>query len=69
MIPLTTLYNEYIDWPKLSEQKKVEYIVHPPSRGVGSTENHIGIFDALTIVVKDIRKITSGQIILQIVLS
>ena len=30
MIPLTTLYDEYIDRPKLSEQKKpVEYIVHP----------------------------------------
>ena len=28
--PLTTLYDEYIDQPKLSEQKKpVEYIVPP----------------------------------------
>ena len=31
MIPLTTLYNEYIDRPKFSEQKNpFEYIV-PPS--------------------------------------
>ena len=31
MIPLTTLYDEYIDRPKLTEQKKpLEYIV-PPS--------------------------------------
>ena len=31
MIPLTTLYDYYIDWPKLSEQKKpFEYIVLPP---------------------------------------
>ena len=33
IIPLTTLYNEYIDRPKLSEQKKpVDYIVPPPSQ-------------------------------------
>ena len=39
MISLTTLYDEYIDQSKLSEQKKnpVEYIVPPPpSRGVGT---------------------------------
>ena len=38
MIPVSTLYDEYIDWPKLTEQKKpVEYIVPPPpSRGVGT---------------------------------
>ena len=36
MIPLITLYDEYIDRSKLSEQKNpVEYIVPPPSRGVG----------------------------------
>ena len=31
MIPLTILYDEYIDRPKLTEQKKnpVEYIVPP----------------------------------------
>ena len=36
MIQLTTLYDEYIDRSKPSEQKKnpVEYIVPPPSRGV-----------------------------------
>ena len=32
MIPLTTLSDYYVDWPKLSEQKKqFEYIVPPPS--------------------------------------
>ena len=37
MMPLTTLYGYYIDRPKLSEQKNsVEYIVPPPSRGVGT---------------------------------
>ena len=34
MIPLTFLYDEYIDRPKLSEQKKpFEYIVPPPQVG------------------------------------
>ena len=37
MIPVSTLYDEYSDRPKLTEQKKpVEYIVPPPSRGVGT---------------------------------
>ena len=37
MIPVSTLYDEYIDRPKLTEQKKpVEYIVPPPSKGVGT---------------------------------
>ena len=39
MIPVSTLYDEYIDWRKLTEQKKrnpFEYIVPPPSRGVGT---------------------------------
>ena len=36
MIPLTFLYDEYIDRPKLTEQKKpFEYIV-PPRSGVGT---------------------------------
>ena len=36
MILLTTLYDDYIDRSKLSEHKNaVEYIVTPPSRGVG----------------------------------
>ena len=35
MIPLTFLYNEYIDRPKLSEQKKpFEYIVPPRTSGL-----------------------------------
>ena len=41
MILVSTLYDEYIDRPKLTEQKKkpVEYIVPPPPpppRGVGT---------------------------------
>ena len=42
MIPFSTLYDDYIDQRKLTEQKNpFEYIV-PPSRGVG-TINLIGI--------------------------
>ena len=34
MIPLTFLYDEYIDRPKLSEQKNLfKYIVPPPQVG------------------------------------
>ena len=34
MIPVSTLYGEYIDRPKLTEKKHpFEYIVPPPSRG------------------------------------
>ena len=41
-IPLTFLYDEYIDWPKLSEKKNpVEYIVPPPTSEVGTTKNNI----------------------------
>ena len=37
MIPLTFLYEEYIDRPKLSEQKNTfEYIVPLPTSGVGT---------------------------------
>ena len=38
MIPLTFLYDEYIDRPKFTEQKKnpFEYIVHSPTSGVGT---------------------------------
>ena len=38
MIPITTLYDDYIDRRKLSEQKNpFEYIVPPPLRWVGTT--------------------------------
>ena len=43
MIPLTYLYDEYIDRPKFTEQKKknpFEYIVPSPTSGVG-TINHL----------------------------
>ena len=37
MIPLTTLLDDYIDQPKLTEQKNpFEYIVPPPTSGVGT---------------------------------
>ena len=37
MIPVSFLYDEYIDRRKLTEQKNpFEYIVPPPSRGVGT---------------------------------
>ena len=39
MVPVSTLYDEYIDRPKLTEQKNpFEYIVPPPPlRGVRTT--------------------------------
>ena len=41
MIPVSTLYDEYIDRRKLTEQKNpFEYIVPPPSRGVGTIKLH-----------------------------
>ena len=37
MIPLTFVYDEYINRSKLSEQKNpFEYIVPPPTSGVGT---------------------------------
>ena len=37
MIPRTFLYDEYIGRPKFTEQKKpFEYIVPPPTSGVGT---------------------------------
>ena len=39
MVPLTTLYDDYIDRPNLTEQKKpFEYIVPPPIKWVGTTK-------------------------------
>ena len=41
MIPVSTLYDEYIDRPKLTQQKNpFEYIVPPPSIGVGTKNVH-----------------------------
>ena len=38
MIPVSTLYDEYIERPNSFEHKKpLDYIVPPPSRGVGTT--------------------------------
>ena len=37
MIPLTVLYDEYIDRPKSTEQKNpFDYLVPPPTSGVGT---------------------------------
>ena len=47
MLPVSTLCDEYIDRRKLTEQKKpFEYIVPPPSRGVGTIKRlkHDGLF-------------------------
>ena len=41
MIPLTFLYDEYIDRPKLSEQKKPHYKKKP--RKVGSEQQRIAV--------------------------
>ena len=39
MIPLTILYDEYIDRPKLSEQKNtVDYMVPPSPLKLGSEQ-------------------------------
>ena len=41
MIPLTSLSDDYIDRPKLSEQKNpVEYIVPSPLKWVGTTRKN-----------------------------
>ena len=53
MIPVSALYDEYIDRPKLTEQKKpFEYIVPPPSPQEGRNiywnnrlRNSMGKFD------------------------
>ena len=42
MIPLTFLYDEYIDRPKLTEQKNpFEYIVPPPTSGSEQKSKYI----------------------------
>ena len=40
MIPLTFLYDDFIDRPKLSEKNPFEYIVPPPTSGVGTKISH-----------------------------
>ena len=41
MIPRTFLYDEYIGRPKFTEQKNpFEYIVPPPTSGVGTKINY-----------------------------
>ena len=59
MIPVTTLYDDCIDRPKWSEQKKsVEYIVPPPSGGVGTNKKNemlkahfLSFFESLFIII------------------
>ena len=45
MIPLIILHDEYIDRPKLCEQKKpAEYLVPPPQGGGGGGRNDQMVF-------------------------
>ena len=45
VIPLTFLYDEYIDRPELTEQKKpIEYIVPPPTSGVRTISLPASVF-------------------------
>ena len=47
MIPVSTLYDEYIERRKFTEQKNpFEYIVPPPSRG---SEQQAAVYDKFTI--------------------
>ena len=42
MMPVSSHYDEYIDRPKLNDKKNtIEYIVPPPSRGVGTIRKHL----------------------------
>ena len=52
MIPLTFLYDEYIDRPKLAEQRKnpFEYIVPPTTSGVGTIRS-IGVRSCVSTCV------------------
>ena len=56
MIPLTFLYDEYIDRPKFTEQKKnpFEYIVPSPTSGVGTKSGYllVQILDFTTFKLK-----------------
>ena len=54
MIPLTTLYDDYIDRPKLTEQKNnpFEYIVLPPLELVGTIRARIAILHGILSVLE-----------------
>ena len=63
MIPLTTLYDDYIDRPKLTEQKNpFEYIVPPPLKWVGTIINdHCVIFpDAQIFKVENLYNLAAN---------
>ena len=46
LIPLIFLYDEYIDRPKLSEQKNpFVYIVPPPTSGVGKNRVWVSLIE------------------------
>ena len=50
MIPVSTLYDEYIERRKFTEQKNpVEYIVPPPSRGSEQLSKAINKFRRQTL--------------------
>ena len=42
MIPVSTLYDEYIDWPKLTEQKKPIWVYSSPLKR-GRNNNYIEV--------------------------
>ena len=44
MIPLTTLYDDYIDRPKLSEQKKPSWVYSSSPTKVGRINNEVKMF-------------------------
>ena len=53
MIRLTTLYDDYIDRPKLSEQKNLfEYILPPPLKWVGTQKANYRYFYAVHFLEK-----------------
>ena len=65
MIPLSFLDDEYIDRPKLTEQKNpFEYIVPPPTSGVGTNMKLILTVVYLSILVSTEMK--SGSIELEV---
>ena len=69
MIPLTFLYDEYIDRPILTEKKPFEYIVPPPTSGVGTISSfsniHLQFEDntpSLTAILSNLGAICFKQI-------
>ena len=47
MIPLTTLYDDHSDWPKVTEKNPFEYIVPLPLRWVETKIKREALYKAL----------------------